>query len=135
MKPLFIATAVTLVLSLAASGWAQHAEAPLPPPTAPESPAAAAPARTEPAPQQAPSPRIDMPAARQGSTVEAAQPMPPPHRRPHHSRAAHAPPVNRALANAYTEELNRRELRALESADTLPTPPRAAPWRELSPPR
>ena len=91
MRYAAIATGVVLGLFLSAPSWAQKAEAPIP--------------------QR---PRIEMPASAvtegQGST-EAAQSTPV--RRLPHARPRPAVTVNRVEANAFTAELNRRELESL----------------------
>ena len=94
---------VVVGLFLSAPSWAQKAEAPIPQPRP-----AAVPSATY-APQR---PRIEMPAPAategQGST-EAAE-RTPVRKRPHVRPSSPAVTVNRAEANAFTAELNRREL-------------------------
>ena len=122
MRHAAIATLVA-ALCLSAHGWAQQAEAPIPQPRA-------APVLSQPrAPQR---PRIEMPGPTategQGSTEPAQASST--RRRPHIKASRQVFAVNRAEANAFTAELNRRELRSLGQGGAGGP---EQPWRELYP--
>ena len=139
MKRLFSGTAIAVALSFSVPSWAQKAEAPIPlqpsgaPSTSPPAPSAPQPAAQV---QQQP-PRIDMPdpsAAAQLGATEAAEPMPARYRA-HRKRSVRAAQVDRATANAFTQQLNRRELESLQSGGGMPpAEDRRSPWRDLYPP-
>jgi hypothetical protein len=85
----------------------------------------------------APAARIEMPsppapAAQQGTT--RPEPMPP-RRRAHTKHRAPVSHVDRSAADAFTRQLNRRELESLGSGGDAPQAdaPRA-PWRDVYPP-
>jgi hypothetical protein len=143
MKYLFLATGIIVALAFAVLTWGPLAKAPTPPqrasaavqqPTlsAPEPPPAPPPIPQPVSYPQQPPPPVDMPntstGARQSST-EAAEPMPV-HRRPHRPVGEQAAPVNTAVANGFTADLNRQEVESLQSGGRTPH----GPWRELSPP-
>ncbi len=136
MRRIFVGTAIIATLSFAVPSWAQRAEAPLPPqPAAAPSLPEAAPPRSQPAPYAQQQPRIEMPAAPQQGTAEAAEP-PPRRYRAHRRSVMQAAQVNRSVANGFTAELNRRELESLGSGGGMPPVANPAPpWRELYPPR
>ena len=147
MKYLFLATGIMAALAFAVLTWGPLAKSPAPPrpaSAAMQQPTPSAPELLQPAPErpqvpqpvsypQQPPPPVEMPntsaGARQGST-EAAEPMPV-HRRPHRSVGELVAPVNTAVANGFTADLNRQEVESLQSGGSAPH----GPWRELSPPR
>ena len=123
MKYAAIATGVVVGLFLSAPSWAQKAEAPIAQPRA----------ATIPSPPDTPQrPRIEMPgpAASEGQGSTEAAESTPIRRRPHVRPSRPAVTVNRAEANAFTAELNRRELESLGAGASVGP---AVPWREFYP--
>jgi hypothetical protein len=148
MKYLFIGTGILAAVAFAALTWGPLGKArtpaqpssgsaqqpassvPDPPPPLREPPPVTEPvtyAKQPPPPVETPStPSAEAPQAPTDAT--GAMPM---HRRPRRPAGERAAPVNTAVANGFTAELNRQEVESLRSGRSTAR----APWRELSPPR
>jgi hypothetical protein len=147
MKYLFIGTSILAAVAFAALSWGPWGKAPAPATpsgAAVQQPASSAPDPPPPMPEPPPIPEpvayapqpplpVEMPSApsagaRQAPT-DAAEPMPV-DRRPRRPARARAAPVNTAVANGFTAELNRQEVESLRSGGSTAR----TPWRELHPP-